>query len=392
MPASSCDRTYRHSVEPRPSIPDLIAAIDAQLSAHLDARRRDADYLGPDYEALIVALVQFVMGGGKRLRPMFAYWGWRAVLPAHSRPSPAEVDDLLLLFSALELLQGCALLHDDIIDRSEKRRGKATTHIVFADLHRANQWCGSAEQFGLSAAILMGDLSLTWADDIVTSAPVSLDAHRRIHNVWSKLRTEILGGQFLDIVAENSSDESIDVAMRVNMYKTAAYTVARPLQLGAAAAADRPDCQRILHSIGMAFGIAFQLHDDVLDLFGDPALTGKGRGQDLRCGKRTVLLAETIARAERSAPKSASHLRDLLGSDLSEAEVADCAALIETLGARAAVEERINSLIQQGLRELDVAPVDPVARAGIRQLAANLCTPMSDPPAALTRPIDATIS
>jgi geranylgeranyl diphosphate synthase type I len=285
------------------------------------------------------------------------------------------VEDLLLLFSALELLQGCALLHDDVIDRSEKRRGKATAHIAFADLHRANEWSGSAEQFGHSAAILMGDLSLTWADDIVTSAPISRDAHHRVQSVWSKLRTEILGGQFLDIVAECSNNGSVGAAMKVNMYKTAAYTVARPLQLGAAAAADRPDCQEVFHSIGMAFGVAFQLHDDVLDLFGDPALTGKARGQDLRCGKRTVLLAEAIARADRSAPKAANHLRGLVGSNLSEAEVNDCAALMETLGARAAVEERANSLIQRGLRELDAAPVDPVARAGLRQLAANLCTP-----------------
>jgi geranylgeranyl diphosphate synthase type I len=358
-----------------PSMPDLVASIDSQLSTHLHARRRDAAYLGADYEALIVALVRFILGGGKRLRPMFAYWGWRAALPANALPSPTEVENLLLLFSALELLQGCALLHDDIIDQSEQRRGKATAHIAFADLHRASEWSGSAEQFGISAAILMGDLSLTWADDIVASAPLSREAHQRVQNVWSKLRTEILGGQFLDIVAECSNNESIVAAMKVNRYKTAAYTVARPLQLGAAAAADRPDCQKVFHSIGMAFGVAFQLHDDVLDLFGDPALTGKARGQDLRCGKRTVLLAEAIARADSSAPKTANHLRGLVGSNLTEAEVADCAALIETLGARAAVEERIDSLMQQGLHELDAAPVDPVARLGLRQLAANLCTP-----------------
>ncbi|WP_051088057.1 polyprenyl synthetase family protein [Mycobacterium sp. 155] len=389
MPASACGELHRQSAYPLPSTRDLVAAIDSQLSAHLDVRRRDAVYLGSDYEALIVALVRFVLVGGKRLRPMFAYWGWRAVLPENSRPSPTEVEDLLLLFSALELLQGCALLHDDVIDRSEQRRGNATAHIAFANLHRANGWSGSAEQFGLSAAILMGDLSLTWADDIVASAPISRDAHQRVQNVWSKLRTEILGGQFLDIVAECSNNESIVAAMKVNMYKTAAYTVARPLQLGAAAAADRPDCQKVFHSIGMAFGIAFQLHDDILDLFGDPALTGKARGQDLRCGKRTVLLAEAIARADSSVPKAANHLRGILGSNLSEAEVADCAALIETLGARAAVEERINSLVQQGLHELDAAPVDPAARAGLRQLAANLCTPIL---AAPTRPIDPTIS
>ena len=123
-----------------------------------------------------------------------------------------------------------------------------------------------------------------------------------MQRVWADIRTEVLGGQFLDIVAEASGAETVASAMNVNTYKTASYTVSRPLQFGAAAAADRPDVQAIFHEVGTGLGVAFQLRDDVLGVFGDPAVTGKPSGDDLRSGKRTVLLAEALERADESDP------------------------------------------------------------------------------------------
>jgi geranylgeranyl diphosphate synthase type I len=198
---------------------------------------------------------------------------------------------VLLLFSALELLHASALVHDDVIDASATRRGRPTTHIKFAALHRDRQWRGRAEQFGISAAILLGDLALAWADDIVAGVDLPPDARGRVRQVWADIRTELLGGQYLDIVAEASATESILSAMTVNTFKTAAYTVSRPLQLGVAAAADRPEVHALFHEVGTDLGVAFQLRDDVLGVFGDPTVTGKPSGDDLRSGKRTVLLA-----------------------------------------------------------------------------------------------------
>ena len=205
---------------------------------------------------------------------------------------------MLLLFSALELLHACALVHDDVIDAPPRAADCPRCTALFADLHRERNWHGSSEQFGMSAAILLGDLSLAWADDIVAGADLPADAHRRVQRVWADIRTEVLGGQYLDIAAEASGAESVASAMNVNTYKTASYTVSRPLQLGAAAAADRPDVQTMFHEFGTDLGVAFQLRDDVLGVFGDPAVTGKPSGDDLRSGKRTVLLAEA-ARAGR---------------------------------------------------------------------------------------------
>lgn len=307
-----------------------------------------------------------MLRGGKRVRPAFAYWGYRAV--TESPDTPVD-DDTLLLFSALELLHACALVHDDVIDDSATRRGWPTVHVHFTEVHRGQNWSGSPEQFGRSAAILLGDLALVWADDIVSGVELPRATQLRVQRVWSDIRTEVLGGQFLDIVAESSGAESIESAMNVNTYKTASYTISRPLQFGAAAAADRPDVQQLFYDLGTDFGVAFQLRDDVLGVFGDPEVTGKPSGDDLRSGKRTVLLAEALERADATDKAAAELLRRGIGTDLADVQVRELCAVIESVGALAAVEEHIETLTRRGLALLDGAPINAPAKAGLTELA-----------------------
>lgn len=341
----------------------MTGAITDQLRRYLHDRRSETAHIGSVYDVLITALEDFVVGGGKRLRPAFAYWGWRAV--ATRDPDP----DVLLLFSALELLHACALVHDDVIDDSSTRRGRPTAHVHFAALHRDRNWRGSPDRFGISAAILLGDLALAWADDIVLAADLSPDAQRRVQRVWADIRTEVLAGQYLDIVAEASAAESIASAMTVDTYKTACYTVTRPLQLGVAAAADRPDVQAVFGQFGLDVGVAFQLRDDVLGVFGDPAVTGKPSGDDLRSGKRTVLLAEAVELADKSDPTAANLLRTSIGAQLTDAQVRELREVIEVVGALAAAEHRITTLTQRALATLAAAPINAAAKAGLSELA-----------------------
>ncbi len=350
---------------------ELAGAVTDQLRQYLHDRRDEAAYIagsegGPGdagFDVLIAGLEDFVLGGGKRLRPAFAYWGWRAV--ATRDPDPA----VLLLFSALELLHASALVHDDVIDESSTRRGKPTAHKHFAALHRERNWRGSPDQFGISAAILAGDLAQAWADDIVYRAELAPDAQRRVQRVWADIRTEVLGGQYLDIVAEASGAESIASAMSVATFKTACYTVTRPLQLGAAAAADRPDVQEIFGQFGNDLGVAFQLRDDVLGVFGDPAVTGKPSGDDLRSGKRTVLLAEAMELAAKSDPLAANVLRTSIGNRLTDMQVRRLRDIIESVGALTAAEDRIAALTQRALATLSAAPIDATAKAGLSEMA-----------------------
>ncbi len=354
------------SVEAAATI-ELTGAITDQLRRYLHDRRERAAYIGNDFDVLIAALQEFVLSGGKRLRPAFAYWGWRAV--AVAEPDP----DVLLLFSALELLHACALVHDDVIDCSATRRGRPTAHIQFAALHRDRSWGGSPDDFGTSAAILLGDLALSWADDIVFAADLSRDARRRVQPVWADIRTEVMAGQYLDIVAEASAAESIASAMNVDIFKTACYTVTRPLQLGAAAAADRPDVQAAFGQFGTDLGVAFQLRDDVLGVFGDPEVTGKPSGDDLRSGKRTVLLAEAVELADKSDPSAANLLRTSIGTALTDAQVVELRGVIEAVGALSAAERRIDTLSRRALDTLAAAPIDAAAKVGLSELA-NVAT------------------
>lgn len=342
---------------------ELTGAITGQLRRYLHDRRAETAYIGDDYSGLIAALEDFVLGGGKRLRPAFAFWGWHAVT------TDAPDEQVLLLFSALELLHACALVHDDVIDNSSTRRGRPTTHVRFATLHRDRRWQGSPERFGRSAAILLGDLALAWADDIVLGADLTPHAQRRVRRVWADIRTEVLGGQYLDIVAEASAAASIASAMTVDTFKTACYTVSRPLQLGVAAAADRPDVHDIFGQFGTDLGVAFQLRDDVLGVFGDPAVTGKPSGDDLRSGKRTVLLAEAVELAEKSDPLAANLLRNSVGARLSDAQVDRLRDVIESVGALAAAEQRIATLTGRALATLAAAPINTTAKAGLSELA-----------------------
>jgi geranylgeranyl diphosphate synthase type I len=341
----------------------LAAAITGHLREYMTVRREDAAYIGAEYAAITGALEEFVLRGGKRLRPAFAYWGWRAVAETDETP------EILRLFAALELLHACALVHDDVIDDSGTRRGRPTVHMQFADLHRDSGWRGSARQFGMSAAILLGDLALVWADDIVATAVLPPEARGRVQQVWSDIRTEVLAGQYLDIEAEASGSQSIASAMTVNTYKTASYTVSRPLQMGVAAAADRPDVLSAFHQFGNDIGVAFQLRDDVLGAFGDPAVTGKPSGDDLRSGKRTVLLAEAVNRAERKDPAAADLLLRSIGTELTDEQVSELCDVITAVGALSAVEARIDALTRRAVDVLETTSIAAEAKVGLLELA-----------------------
>jgi geranylgeranyl diphosphate synthase type I len=344
---------------------EVANAVTDQLRRYLHDRRSASDYLGADYDALTGWLEDFVLSGGKRLRPVFAYWGWDAVTT--DPPDP----DALLLFSALELLHAFALVHDDVIDASATRRGRPTAHMHFAALHRERGWRGAPDQFGISAAILLGDIAHAWANDIISRVGkgLSREARERVERVWSAIRTEVLGGQYLDIVAEVSAAESVASAMTVATFKTACYTVTRPLQLGVASAADRPDVMAVFEQFGTDLGVAFQLRDDILGVFGDPAVTGKPSGDDLRSGKRTVLLAEATQLAADSDPLAANLLRTSVGTDLTDAQVGELRDVIEGVGALAAAENRIAELTQRALETLASAPINATARTGLSELA-----------------------
>ncbi|MBM9466919.1 polyprenyl synthetase family protein [Nakamurella sp. YIM 132084] len=321
-------------------------------------------------------LIAFVAGGGKRLRPRFLRCGW---LAAGTGPEPAGLGTVAV---GLELLQACALLHDDVIDRSDTRRGAPSTHRAVAGEHAAAGLLGDGDHFGVSAALLLGDLALAWADDLFLEGSLAIGpaAVAAAAPVWQAMRTEVLGGQLLDLLvtAAPEGDPGLAAAdaMAVNRWKTAAYTVERPLHLGAALAGADPECVVALRRFGVDVGIAFQLRDDLLGVFGDPAVTGKPAGDDLREGKRTVLVADARAALANggvaSDPDGLAELEAGLGA--AGADTERLAAIVHASGAPQRIESQIARLGESAAATLDTAGADgrPVlaepARDELREL------------------------
>lgn len=296
------------------------------------------------------------MSGGKRLRPQFCHAGW---LVAGGDPDDGAI---FAAAAAFEWLQGSALAHDDLMDESDTRRGKPSIHRAFESRHGAESGAGNAEQFGRSAAVLLGDLMLSWSDELFATAgqtvsPANFSAARHFFDLC---KTEVVAGQFLDVVGQTRTSFSVDDAMRVVRFKSAKYTIERPLHVGAAlAGADAPLLAK-LTAFGLPLGEAFQLRDDMLGVFGDPEVTGKPAGDDLREGKRTVLIARAAERTDDAG-------RKLLTTGLgSAAHIDELRELILATGAADAVEADIDRLSAEA--ETALATIDESAQVHLQEL------------------------
>ncbi|AZI57800.1 polyprenyl synthetase family protein [Nakamurella antarctica] len=354
------------------NILDVPRSVTTLLAAELASRRADVSNIDPRLGELVDHLITFTLQGGKRLRPQFLIWGWRAVRPDSEELQPA----LLRAAASLELIQTCALMHDDIIDRSETRRGEPSTHRAVTKGHAGQGLSGDGDHFGTSLALLLGDLALAWADDMFTEAALALGRAKEAMPVWRAMRTEVLAGQMLDVAtaAANHSDPALQAAdaMAVNRYKTAAYTVERPLHLGATLAGGSEAVIAALRSYGEDIGIAFQLRDDQLGVFGEPSITGKPAGDDLVEGKRTLLLAR--ARADLEGMPELAELDAGIGAVADAQRVGRLTSIIAGTTAVQQIESCIAELHTSGVAALADPSVDRAAATALTLLAAAATT------------------
>ncbi|HEU5355484.1 MAG TPA: polyprenyl synthetase family protein [Actinocrinis sp.] len=356
------------------------ARVSAELAAFLDRQEVLLAEVSADLEPVIAALRGF-LDGGKRMRPAFCYWGWRAagagerggdgLGSGHGAAEAAAVRAA----ASLELLQASALIHDDYIDGSDTRRGAPAIHRHFERLHRDGGWEGEPERFGAAAAVLLGDITLTWCDELFTRCGLDAERIQAARPVFDLMRSEVMAGQYLDVVAQarglsvSTPQESLARARTVLRFKSAKYTIERPLQLGSALATGTADgpLSAALSRYGLPLGEAFQLRDDVLGVFGDPAATGKPAGDDLREGKQTVLVALAAQRATEAQAKA---LRTGLGdARLDEGGVETLRSVIADTGALDEVEARISELTETAMTALDEAPITSEAREVLGELA-----------------------
>ena len=335
--------------------------IEQALQEFITTQAERLDPLGPDAHAL-VEHARTSVSGGKRFRAAFCWWGHEAV---------AEPDDeaaLVRACASLELLHASALVHDDYMDASDVRRGRPATHRAFEQLHRDRGWSTSAQQYGASAAILLGDLLLSWSDELLRTSGLPPARILDALGYFDLTRSEVVTGQFLDVSAQARGEADVDTAMTVLRYKSAKYSIERPLHIGAALAGADERVITQLSRFGLPLGEAFQLRDDLLGVFGDPEVTGKPAGDDLVEGKRTVL----VALALDALPVSEAKLLDSsLGTPLDHGSIEQLRALIDSSGARMQVETVISELTERSLAALAAADITDRARGVLAGLAAE---------------------
>lgn len=344
------------SVPPAPEfLVPISRRVDERITTLLHAEVARWSELDADLAEPLGAIEKLVMAGGKRLRPAFCHW---AFVGAGGHPDdPAVVD----AGAALELLHTFALIHDDVMDGSDRRRGLRTVHRSFETRHLLGDWRGEGRRFGEGVAILVGDLAFVYADLLLAGAPAAAV------EVFTELRLEVNVGQYLDLLGTVRGGVGVEQARRIGEYKSGRYTIQRPLHLGAALAGRLGELEACLSGYGRPLGEAFQLRDDLLGAFGNSELTGKPVGEDLREGKPTALYAFAAASADGAAAKL---LADRFGAaDLSAEEVAELQAILEETGARREVERTIQSLLGEALAALDGADLAGGARERLAELA-----------------------
>jgi geranylgeranyl diphosphate synthase, type I len=339
--------------------------VDRALRAFAQRQREALLAAGPELLPVMDAMTA-LLAGGKRLRPAFCYWGWRGA-------GGEDCPQIMAAAAALELLHAGALVHDDVMDASDTRRGQPSLHRQFEARHAAAGWRGDAAGFGRGAAILVGDLLLCWTDEMFQGSGLPAAALARGTPVLNLMRTEVFAGQYLDLLAQAAGDDAVASAQRVVEYKTAKYTIERPLQLGAALAGQvSGEVTAAYTAYGLPLGIAFQLRDDILGVFGDPGETGKPAGDDLREGKRTVLLA--IARARATREQAAVIDRHLGDPRLDDAGTARVRRVITETGALAECEQMISSKVGEALAAATAAPITAPAKDALAELAVAATT------------------
>ncbi|MEV7417373.1 polyprenyl synthetase family protein [Streptomyces sp. NPDC089919] len=329
----------------------VLTDVEQVVGTLLDGERARWRYDAGRALGLVDGIGDLCAAGGKRLRPAFCVSGF---LAAGGRPGAPGLTELA---ASLELLHVSALIHDDVIDEADTRRGRPALHTAQSRQHRAAGWRGDSGHFGESAAILAGDLALVYAGRLLArTAP-------EVREAWADLSSEMLVGQYLDVAVAAEYDADPDTSRWVAVCKSGRYSIHRPLSIGALLAGRR-DLEPAFEVYGRALGEAFQLRDDLIDAFGDDESAGKPTGLDFEQHKMTLLLALAI---RRDARVRALVLPRAGGIDRADAD--ELRALLVDSGVRAEVEGRIDDLVARALDALERSPLDAGWRRELTAMA-----------------------
>ena len=310
-------------------------AIDLALEHFLAGATLELGAIDSNLRPISAALTEF-LAGGKRLRPLFAVAGF---VGAGGSADPTTLERIYKAVVSLELLQACALIHDDMMDGSDTRRGAPSIHRRFENEHRMRAGVGDSATFGSAAALLLGDLALVLSTQALHQSGINAEQLRAVNPIFDTMKVELMAGQYLDMYAGSRSGVSVDDALKIAIYKSGKYTIERPLHFGGALALCPPELLQNYSDYGIPLGIAFQLRDDLLGVFGDASVTGKPAGDDILEGKRTALISYAL---EHLSPGEVSEFTAIFGNrSATPTEIERMRELINTSGAVEFIEKII---------------------------------------------------
>lgn len=358
----------------------LLKLVQKHLDDYCLAKRGELREISEDLEP-IIDFTQELLEGGKRFRAQFAFWAWAGYQETVVNPEGLTEDHpIIAIAAALEMFHAAALVHDDLLDQSDTRRGKPAIHKRFEELHRTLGYAGSHERFGVAGSVLVGDMMLSWSSELFGEALLHasderIEAACRVE--FSKMRFEVMAGQYLDVLEENAApvrdrSEAVARANRVMLYKTAKYSLEAPLLIGAALGGANDFERKGLSDFGIPLGLAFQLRDDVLGVFGDPEVTGKPAGDDLREGKRTVLTGLTLEKLPQSVARIFEEL--LVSGEIDADQLQFMRDSIVESGALEKTEKLIKSYSEraiEALADLEISDQGRKQLAGLTDAVIN---------------------
>ena len=289
--------------------------------------------------------------GGKRIRPTLALTAAEAIMNGGLLNGDA-LEHTLPAALALEVFHNFTLLHDDVMDKAEVRRGRPTVHA----------------KWNANTAILSGDQMLIEAYKLLSNVPA--DKLPQVLKWFNEMATGICEGQQLDMDFEHKSQVAIEDYMKMIELKTSVL-LANAMRIGGYIAGADATQQEALYQYGLHIGLAFQIQDDILDVYGDPKTFGKAIGGDICANKKTFLLLTALETAD---PESKAELLEwMLATDRDEEKIASITALYTRLGVREAGETVMEEHTAVALEQLDKLPQND-ATERLRQLAEQLAT------------------
>jgi geranylgeranyl diphosphate synthase type I len=344
----------------------LLKLVQQRLDSFCEEKRQQLSEISPELVP-IIDYSQAMLSGGKRFRALFCFWSWAGYSGAIHESDLGADSPIVCIAAALEMFHAAALVHDDLLDQSDTRRGQPAIHKRFESLHQSKRYAGSAVRFGIAGSVLTGDLLLAWSSELFGSAfkEVAAKEEQSCRTQFSQMRFEVMAGQYLDVLEENAAPtrdpkEAVAIANKVMLYKTAKYSLEAPVLIGAALSGAGEDTLAQLSAFGIPLGLAFQLRDDVLGVFGDPEVTGKPAGDDLREGKRTVLVALTLEKVPANVGRIFEEL--LTSGEIDDEQLEFMRTTIRESGALETTERLIAEHSERAIEALASLEVTDQAR------------------------------